>query len=248
MKGKLTINQCRAILICSGILILACTFFFLFQRNSDTIQAMENETRQYKNQVNYLSSLQMQVNEMQKTTPALQTEMDAYMKKFSNQMPQIKAISYIDQMMVKTGVKITSIKPGKEQRFLEAGKFISVNSEGVSPDAEAQPVTGGAVNPVEANPQQQVTVDEMIGKAASYEIEMNGSMKQIMKALDWVSGNDDHMSVTSSSFSFDASTGKLSGSVTVSFYAMNGNGRPYEEPNISGITIGTDNIFGTFND
>ena len=248
MRKKFTTNQCRAILISAGILILLCTFFFLFQRNSDTVEEMENETRTYKNQVNYLSSLQLQVNQMQKTTPVLQKEIDAYMKKFSSQMPQKKAISYIDQMMLKSGVKVTAIRAGKEQKFFEAGKFLSLEEEEAASGQEAQAASGGAVkaSPAEENPEQQVPVDEMVGKAAFYVIEMTGSMKQIMAAMDWVSKNKDHMSVTSASFSFDASTGKPSGVAGVNFYAMNGNGRPYEEPNVSGITLGTDNIFGNF--
>jgi hypothetical protein len=85
----------------------------------------------------------------------------------------------------------------------------------------------------------------MVGKCTSYELSVSGTLKQIKKALDWVSENKEHMSVTNIALTYDSSNGKLSGSLTVNFYAMNGNGVPYKEPNIQGITIGSGNIFGT---
>ena len=74
---------------------------------------------------------------------------------------------------------------------------------------------------------------------------LGASDKQIKKALDWISKNNEHMSTTNISLTYDSSTGKLSGTITVNYFAMNGNGVPYEEPDISGILIGSKNIFGT---
>ena len=65
-----------------------------------------------------------------------------------------------------------------------------------------------------------------------------------MKAIDWLANNKEHMSVEQLNFSYDKTTGKLSGALSMNFYALNGNGEPYKEPNIKGITIGTDNIMG----
>ena len=48
------------------------------------------------------------------------------------------------------------------------------------------------------------------------------------------------------SLSFDSSTGRLTGTLKVNFYSLNGNGVPYEEPDISGIVIGNKDVFGTF--
>lgn len=245
MGKRLTTNQSRAILICAGVLILLCTFFFVFQRNMDSVSELEKEARQYKTQVNYLSNLQMQVNELQGTTAEHQKEMDAYMREFPCKMTQQKAIENIEKMRLKSGVRILAVKSAKEQKFLDAGTFITLTETEL---AAQQAATGAAVavSDVEEHPEKQVTVDNMIGKQTTYEIEMSGTMKQVMNALRWVASNKEHMSATSLNFSFDASTGKLNGVVSINYFAMNGNGRPYEEPNISGITFGAKNVFGTF--
>lgn len=39
---------------------------------------------------------------------------------------------------------------------------------------------------VEKNPEKKVSVMKMVGKASPYEIELTGTKKQILKAIDWV--------------------------------------------------------------
>jgi len=56
------------------------------------------------------------------------------------------------------------------------------------------------------------------------------------------------MTVWNVNLSYDASTGKLSGNITIAFNELNGNGKPYEEPDVSDISVGIDEMnkmFGT---
>ena len=84
----------------------------------------------------------------------------------------------------------------------------------------------------------------MVGKVTTYEIDLSGNVNQIMKAVDWIAKNDEPMSVDDLSFTYDSSNGKLSGTLRINFYELNGSGKSYREPNVSEITIGTENIFG----
>lgn len=99
---------------------------------------------------------------------------------------------------------------------------------------------------VEKNPEKKVSVMKMVGKASPYEIELTGTKKQILKAIDWVAKNEEPMSVVSINLTFDNSTGKLSGTILVHFFSLNGNGKAYVEPDISGIILGNEDVFGTF--
>ena len=62
--------------------------------------------------------------------------------------------------------------------------------------------------------------------------------------MDWVAKNKDRMAVSDLSLAYDNSNGKLSGTATLNFFELNGNGRIYKEPDVSGIAIGTESIFG----
>ena len=85
----------------------------------------------------------------------------------------------------------------------------------------------------------------MVGKTVGYEVEVTGTQKEIMKAIDWVADNDQPMSITNLSLSFDSSTGKLSGTMMIYYHALNGNGIAYTDPvDIDDFQIGTDTLFG----
>lgn len=239
MRRGLSTTSIKAILIVAGLLILVCSFFFVYRPNQDKVMQLQTEMRQYKNQVNYLSTLQMQVNELQETTPIQQKEIDAYMSKFSSQSTQQKEIYNVYKMMVSSGLEVTAIQPGSLRTFYNAGQFISLTE-----NAAATTTESGEMSDVEKNPEQLVGVTEMIGKVATYSIEVAGTKKQLMKALDWVSENKELMSVNGVSVAYDSSIGKLSGTIVVNYFAMHGNGQKYSEPDISGITLGTDSIFG----
>jgi hypothetical protein len=54
------------------------------------------------------------------------------------------------------------------------------------------------------------------------------------------------MNISDLTAAFDSTTGNLAGTMTIHLYAVNGTGKKYLEPQIAGLDIGTDNIFGTF--
>lgn len=240
----MSVMQKKVVLILAGIVLLVCTYFLLYQPNMETVAELEQETSHYRGQISVLSALQIQVNRLRERAPVKEKEMMKYMKEFPSQMTQPKALYNVYQMMVKTGIRVRSINPGVEQTFYNAGTLISSNPE----NGNNSETTGtAAVSPagVEAEPEAEVAVHEMVGKVTTYELTVSGTFGQVKKMLDWISHNKEHMSVTNISLTYDSSTGKLSGTININFYAMNGNGMPFEEPDISGIMIGTKNIFGT---
>ena len=68
MRKGLTTKQKRLILILAGILILLLSFFLIFQKNMETVQRLQTKNVELSGQVDFLSNLQIRVNEMKKTT------------------------------------------------------------------------------------------------------------------------------------------------------------------------------------
>lgn len=238
----MTVNQKRIVLILVGLLIFIATFFLIFQKNMDKVTKLETENADLNKQVDYLSQLQIRVNEMKATSEQKLQETEAYTQDFPCKMTQQKVISSLYRLWVDSGMNLKSIKPGAEQTFFKDGKFLSLTGD-AAPEGEAQ-----STEPTEAelNPEVKVPIHEMVGKTTSYDLEITGTREQILKAFDWLADNKEHMSLTKISLAFDESTGKLTGSLTVNFYCLNGNGVPYEEPDISGIIIGNKDVFATF--
>lgn len=244
MRKGLTTNQKRAILIISGILIVLGVFLLIYQKNTERVTELEQDTSKKTNKVNFLSNLQLLVNEMKETTEQDQKEILTNSQEYPCKMTQQKVISNIYNLSKNSGIQLKAISPGTEKIFFKNGEFINLSDEEDSSASDQSQDNEEA--PAEKNPEGKFAVNEMVGKVTNYEIELTGSRKQILKAVDWVKNNPEHMALSAINLSFDSSTGKLTGSFVVNFFCLNGNGKPYEEPDISSIVLGNKDVFGTF--
>ncbi len=243
--SSLTAGQKQLILVGAGVLLLIISFFLIFQRNMDKASTLEQETAKLNKEIDRLTALQVQVNEMQVDAPGQQSVVNEFTYKFPCRITEESELYNVYRMKVKSGITISSIAPGEHQTFIMNGKYIPFdgrNYEGVSipvVDQAAEP------NSVEQDPQSRVPMNEMVGKTVGYDLQISGTQKQIFKAINWVADNDSPMSITNLSFSFDSSTGLLSGTMRVYFHALNGNGVTYEDPvDVDDFDIGTSSIFG----
>ena len=208
MKNGLTTVQKRLILILGGLLILLGTVIFVFQRNMKQANRLKTDSSQKMNEVNYLSDLQIRVNEMNASQAKTQKEIQRKSQTYPCKMTQQKAISNIYKMSVASGVRLRAIRPQADKTFFKDGKFIVTTGTGddAEQSTESEETT---LSDVEKNPEKKVSVMKMVGKASPYEIELTGTKKQILKAIDWVAKNEEPMSVVSINLTFDNSTGKF---------------------------------------
>ena len=65
------------------------------------------------------------------------------------------------------------------------------------------------------------------------------------ECMDYINQYEERMNVENVTASYDATTGNLTGTMVINLFAMSGTDNQYQKPEVSGITIGTDNIFGT---
>lgn len=226
----MSLLQKKIVLIGSGILILMITFFLVFQKNQETVYQLEGETRNYQNRVNHLNTLQRSVNEMSRTSQPKKTEIDVFTGEFFSKIPQQKAIYNLYLMLRKSGIRITAVTPGDPQTFFQDGSFVTSD----------QAVASGTA--AEQNPERKVSLDQMVGKYSMYDVQITGTLNQIMKAVDWVAASKEHMTIWSINLSYDTSTGKLSGNMAIAFNELNGNGRAYKEPDVSDIPLNAGSI------
>lgn len=86
----------------------------------------------------------------------------------------------------------------------------------------------------------------MVGKSSPYQIQLSGTERQIMQAINWFDDHEEYIAISGIDLSFDASTGKLSGTLDTHFFSLEGNGKAEEIIKIPGVTLGNPKIFGTF--
>ena len=67
---------------------------------------------------------------------------------------------------------------------------------------------------------------------------------QLKKLIDFINAYPERMNIDSISIAFDSETNGLKGNLTLNLFAVTGTGKEYTAPDISGLSMGTGNIFG----
>lgn len=119
-------------------------------------------------------------------------------------------------------------------------------------------ITGVDANLVSQEQQTLVWVDSE-GKETQYSnpagvflvnqqisMEVNTTYNGMKEFVNYFIENVNVMSLESVSLSYNAETGELTGSYIINAYSMRGNGAEYKATDVNGISIGVNNLFGTY--
>lgn len=68
--------------------------------------------------------------------------------------------------------------------------------------------------------------------------------EQLKKMVDYINAYPERMNIESISIAYDSENNGLKGNLTLNLYAVTGTGKEYTAPDISGLSMGTGNIFG----
>lgn len=234
---KLTTKQKQILLFIAAGLLIIGTFMFVWTPNLDKVSEIETENTKLENQVRYLESLQTKVTELEQQSQKKESEMNEYLSCFAPKITLEKCIYYIYMLSLDSEIKVTSIEPGNEEKYFESGQIVS--------DANTSN-TEQEKNMTEEQLKEKKSIDQMVGKRATYKIGIQGPYDNVMAALDWVRDHEENMSLGATTLAYDSGTGELSGTIQIIFYSMLGNGESYKAPDLSGFKFGEDNIFGTF--
>ncbi len=67
---------------------------------------------------------------------------------------------------------------------------------------------------------------------------------QLKKLIDFINAYPERMNIDAITIAFDSENNGLKGNLTLNLFAVTGTGKEYTEPDISGLSMGTGNIFG----
>ncbi len=236
MGGKLTLTQMRVILLIGAVLLLILTYFLGFQPNMDAAAEYQVKTETSEKHIRELEALKSEVQNLQIFTSLYNDDIKEYINSFPVKMTQQKSVYLLYRMMINTEVDVKSITPGNESPFYYKGTVLVSDGDKTQAQADAADNTMSEITVVD--------MEQMVGSVASYNLQLSGTTKQIYDCLDWITENEEKMSVGDVNLQFDKSTGLLTGSIVVNFYAMLGNGVAYKEPDTSGFDYGVNNVFG----
>jgi len=133
-----------------------------------------------------------------------------------------KTIMMVDSMEKKVGIRLPNLT------FSQPTLVTTVKMPMVTENE-----TGYAIEYYDVNLMQETLSTNY---ACTYE--------QLKKMIDYINAYPERMNIEAITIAYDTETNGLKGNITMNLFAVTGTGKEYTAPDISGLSMGTGNIFG----
>jgi len=224
-------KQVKLIIILFSLIIVVCSYFFGFQRFNKKAELIRKENISLTAQKNELLEKNMNKAAMIEEISTMRERYELLIDEFPSDLTQDKSIMFIYNLSKLANMEIKVIGLSENELFYSPMGYTNT--------------------PIEANTEGDDTVEAsssevLLGYKTSINISYSSTYDGLKKCIDHINDNKDRMNVANFTAAFDQTSGILSGTMTIDFYALSGTDKEFEETLIESVPIGTDNIFGTF--
>ncbi|WP_027215399.1 hypothetical protein [Butyrivibrio fibrisolvens] len=244
MALTITERDKALLMIFGGVVIAGLTYYYGYYGLNEKTKVIEDENVTLSNQVQLLTTVSankdtyvndtdryiLNTNKIMAGYPSYVTTADKIM--YTELLTNILVPTYTYEAVLNKPVAMDIMIPEREDQLSGAGAdvtgLIALNqyeSDGTIPD-----VTG------------LMFYDSV--EVMTFDTTYNGLKQIILNVVN----NEDFKNVTELNVSYDSSTGRLSGDMTIDYYYLEGTDKEYTFPSPGLINHGTDNIFGDVTD
>ena len=208
-------------------LILALIFLLTSGLLVYRTHALSTENSRLESRLQRDNKLKKSEAEYENETENLQIETDTLINRYGAGNTPEKTIMFLANLSSTTGISVTSIE------FGESGSTNLNESASQSEDTEEmadQKSSKDGSGPYYLN-EYQVTM--------SY----TGTYGELKKAIEFIEDYGERTTVNDLTSTYDETTNKLTGSMTLNMYTLSGTEHEYTAPSVTG-SVGNSNIFG----
>lgn len=213
---KIPQKQVKFILVLFTLIIVVPSYFFGQQKYSKKAELLKKENINLTNEMNELQQKNRNRDDLIKEINEMNDRSKLLIDKFPSELSQDKNIMFIHNLSKHTGMDIKGINLSDSELFYP---IVSQNT----PDME-----------------------DLLGYKSKITISYSSTYQGLKKCISYIHGFDERMNIPGFTASFDHATGNLSGTMTIDVYALCGTDKKFDEAIIDGVSVGKDNIFGTF--
>lgn len=236
-KNKVSFSERdkRIMYVILSIVIITATYFLGFTKFQEKKSEVEESNASLQVEVNNLRSMVSRQAEVEADTEDKSSKADKIYKEFPAEVRTQNAIYQLDKAEKKiNGLHISSEGFTMDQIFYQGGQFNNGDgSTTAAQDSSTQSSdtknAGGADTGI-------------IAKNASITISYHVSYKGLKDLIKFVNKNKERMKISEISFSSGDGQKNLECSMTIDMFAVEGNDKEYEEPDVPYIMSGKSNI------
>lgn len=272
-KMKISDSDKRLLIIFFAIVILACSYFFIFNKSMSKASELEATNDEDRIKVQQMETMEAALPQVKENIETMKQTQEEIIGKYPSDMKTEKVIESLqDYEDHSSDFHITDITFAMHMPILgqESTTDASSDTEGDAASSTTGDTAGDTTGDTESDAGSDVTSDtagsttgdtagdttgsttddstasasSVEGYYASVGIRYEASYAGLKEMIAYVNQFKDRTTIDQFSASFDDTTGKLTGEMTLNMYYLTNTGKDYVPPVFDFMPKGVNNIFG----
>lgn len=266
-KIKISDSDKRLLIIFFAIVILACSYFFIFNKGMTKASELEAQNEQDSAKVQQMQQMEASLPQVKENIENMKQTQADIIAKYPSDMTTEKSIESLqDYEDHSSDFHITDITFAMRMPLVGAADTTATGSSTDETDSSADTADGAADSAADdtsattdttadtqsagdgtddaAADASADTVGNVAGYYASIGIRYEASYNGLKEMIAYVNAFQDRTTITQFTAAFDDATGKLTGEMTLNMYYITNTGKEYVPPVFDFMPKGVSNIFG----
>lgn len=266
-KIKISDSDKRLLIIFFAIVILACSYFFIFNKGMTKASELEAQNEQDSAKVQQMQQMEASLPQVKENIENMKQTQADIIAKYPSDMTTEKSIESLqDYEDHSSDFHITDITFAMRMPLVGAADTTAAGSSTDAADSSTETADGAADSAADdtsattdttADTQStgdgtdDATTDasadtsgNVAGYYASIGIRYEASYNGLKEMIAYVNAFQDRTTITQFTAAFDDATGKLTGEMTLNMYYITNTGKEYVPPVFDFMPKGVSNIFG----
>ena len=265
-KIKISDSDKRLLIIFFAIVLLACSYFFVFNKGMNKASELEAQNAEDRAKVQQMQQMEASLPQVkEKIENMKQTQADIIAKYPSDMTTEKANESLQDYEDHSSDFHITDITFAMGMPLVGAADTTAAGSSTDAADSSTETADGAADSAADdtsattdttadtqstedgtddATTDASADTSVVAGYYASIGIRYEASYSGLKEMIAYVNEFKDRTTITQFSAAFDDATGKLTGEMTLNMYYITNTGKDYVPPVFDFMPKGVSNIFG----
>ena len=261
-KIKISDSDKRLLIIFFAIVLLACSYFFVFNKGMNKASELEAQNAEDRAKVQQMQQMEASLPQVKENIENMKQTQADIIAKYPSDMTTEKSIESLqDYEDHSSDFHITDITFAMRMPLVGAADTTAAGSSTDAADSSTETADGAADSAADdtsattdTTADTQSTEDGtddaatdasvVAGYYASIGIRYEASYSGLKEMIAYVNEFKDRTTITQFSAAFDDATGKLTGEMTLNMYYITNTGKDYVPPVFDFMPKGVSNIFG----
>lgn len=261
-KIKISDSDKRLLIIFFAIVLLACSYFFVFNKGMNKASELEAQNAEDRAKVQQMQQMEASLPQVKEKIENMKQTQADIIAKYPSDMTTEKSIESLqDYEDHSSDFHITDITFAMRMPLVGAADTTAAGSSTDAADSSTETADGAADSAADdtsattdTTADTQSTEDGtddaatdasvVAGYYASIGIRYEASYSGLKEMIAYVNEFKDRTTITQFSATFDDATGKLTGEMTLNMYYITNTGKDYVPPVFDFMPKGVSNIFG----